>query len=237
MMIYRAAGEPPVETSAQGACRLCGAEDEGQPFRVWVKDTFTDHASLRPGEIVCRGCLILTQNFSTLYQQLLQRDKPQKPWNWSHFVADGEYIVLSKGDKPRMREILARNPEVAVIADSGQKHIAFRAQPYVWQFELLSIRADPAGLARLLDLTDALYSMGANKAQILSGHYATQTLARMDLAEWRRLECQIRPHRGSPLLELAVFLTLKPEEADVTPEPVRTPDPEPVATGGQYALL
>src|SRR5690606_1105718 len=114
----------------------CGAEDRGQPFDGWLKDTFTDHDLLRPGDIACRGCLLLTQNFSRWYQDFLSRDKPQKPWNWSHFVLRGEYIVLSKGEKDRITEILLSDPEVAVIAVSGQKHLAFRARPRVWQFEL-----------------------------------------------------------------------------------------------------
>lgn len=234
MTIYRAAGEPPVEWSEPGVCRLCGAEDQGQAFGRWVKDTFTNHDLLCPGEIVCRGCLILTENFSAFYQRLLGRDKPQKPWNWSHFVLDGQYIVLSKGDKARMVDVLMRSPEVAVIADSGQKHIAFRASLGVWQFELQPIRADPDLLSTLISLTTDLYTGGANKSEILTGRYAAKTIQRVGVRDWREWELGLRPYRGSPMLELAVFLTQKKETDD---ERGNSRGATPTEAGGQYALL
>lgn len=232
--IYAAAGCPPVEGDTPGSCATCGlAGAMGVSLADWIKPTFTDHDLLRPGEIVCRACLLLFTNNSTFLQRRLGRDKPQKPWNWSHFVLRGEWLVLSKGDKAAMRDVLLQSPEVAVIAESGQKHLAFRARPHVWQFELQAIPADPDGLSRLLALTDALYTAGANKAEILSGHYSQGALQRIGVATWRPLELAVRPHRGTPLLDLAVFLTLK-QEAPIEPDRPGGPTAD---AGGQFALL
>lgn len=236
MMIYRAAGEPEVGASETGVCRLCGALDRGAAFRDWVKPTFTDHDLLRPGDIVCRGCLMTTQNFSELYQRLLSRAKRQKPWNWSHFVLGGELVLLSKGEKERMREILILSPEVAVIAVSGQKHLCFRARPHVWQFELTATPADPDRLAAILRVTDDLYSRGASKKEIESGHYDARSIQRMGLSEWRALETELRQHRGTPMLELAVFLTQKQESEDADDGDDRGAEPA-AEPGGQFALL
>lgn len=233
MMIYRAAGSPAIEAPAVGTCRLCGADDRGQPFQRWVKSTFNDHDCIGPGEIVCRGCLLVTQNFSEFYQRLLARDKPQKPWNWSHFVRRGEYIVLSKGDKSRMAEVLLSDPEIAVIAVSGQKHLVFRAQPGVWQFELTPIRADPSKLGYLLGITERLYTEGASKDEILSGRYDGRSIMRIGLERWRALDSRLTASRGGPMLELAVFLTQK-QETDADHDDGAG---EPTTAGGQYALL
>jgi hypothetical protein len=213
-VIYESAGAPPMPGSEAGPCRTCGMDAQGVLFNSWVKDTFTDHASLHPGEIVCHACLMLFENRSVLYQRLLGREKPQKPWNWSHFVVDGQYVVLSKADKMQMRGILARSPAVAVIAESGQKHLAFRAKVGMWQFEFRQIPAAPGLLAQILEVTDALYSAGATKTEIETGRYSAASIQRVGLSEWRRRECSLREQRGTPLFELACFLTLKGSQED-----------------------
>lgn len=35
-----------------GICRITGMPSTGMPFQKWVKDTFTDHAYLYPGDII-----------------------------------------------------------------------------------------------------------------------------------------------------------------------------------------
>lgn len=232
MAIYHASGATHVDGPEVGLCRLCGADDRGQAWGAWVKDTFNDLDLTVPGTIVCRGCLLLTENFSTWYQKLLGRDKPQKPWTWSHFVLRGEYVVLSKADKSRMVEILLQDPEFAVIAVSGQKHLAFRARPHVWQYETVQVPADPGRLEEALAATTPLYEAGATKAEILSGQYAARSIQRIGLREWRRMEDRMRQFRGSAMTELAVFLTTKQEAAGDDGAAVPTTD-----GAGQFLLL
>lgn len=111
-------------------CRFCGGNGEGIQFQDWVKPTFTDRDKLLPGEIVCNACLFWFEEASQELANITGKDKPQRMRNYSHFVVNGEWIPLSKGDKARMVELLTSEPfpELAAIADSGQKHIVFRAR-------------------------------------------------------------------------------------------------------------
>jgi hypothetical protein len=213
-LIYRAAGSPVAEAWAgdtPGTCRLCGAAGQGRPFGAWLRPTFTDHDILRPGEIVCTACLFCAQERTQRYlADRLGKEKGQRFRTYSHFVAGGVWHVLSKASKPRMRELLLTGPEVAVIADSGQKHLVFRARPGWWQFELAPpIQPDTRRLSLLLESCDALYSGGASKAEIESGRYGVNALHRIGAPLYDTHEPRLRPHRGGAMLRLAVFLVTK----------------------------
>lgn len=225
--IYAAAGAPAGEWEGgvSGRCRLCGGGAyRGTPFAEWLKPTFTDHDLLRRGEIICAACLFCCQERTEYMALVTGREKPQRTRTYSHLVVAGKWVVLGKAQKREMRALLAQSPEVAVIADSGQKHLIFRARPGWWQFELCP-PIEPAAdrLSRILAATDEIYERGATKDEILTGRYSQGSIRRIGPAEWRALDAMVSPHRGSALLQLAVFLTLRPEEG--------SPD------DGQHALL
>lgn len=132
---------------------------------------------------------------------------PQRMRNYSHFVIDDEWIPLSKADKARMAEILRGDFEVAVIAESGQKHIVFRAVPGIVQFEEQQIR-DVGAILALLNPIQSLYA-GFSKSEIETGQYKQHRIIRFDLTEWHELERQIHHWRGSLLFRLAIFLAQK----------------------------
>lgn len=121
--IYRAAGAPTMEGDTSGACRLCGVLGVGTSFDSWVKDTFTDWDKLLPGLIICHACQFCTGEATPGLAGKMGKDKPQKMRNYSHFVLDGIWCPLSKGNKAEMRRLLFAGAEVAVIAESGQKHL------------------------------------------------------------------------------------------------------------------
>lgn len=110
-------------------CRFCGKPGKGEDFQKWVKPTFTNHDKLLPGEIVCNDCLFWFEESSQELADRTDKDKPQRMRNYSHFIVGGEWHPLSKGDKAGMIELLTSVPfpELAAIAESGQKHIVFRA--------------------------------------------------------------------------------------------------------------
>jgi len=210
--IYQSAGSPSVEFYVEGICRTCGVQSTGQLFSDWVKPTFTDHDKLLPGEIVCAACLFCFSDQNEQLRQRLGKEKPQRMRNYSHFVVNGEWIPLSKGDKVRMKEILLSSLEVAVIALSGQKHIIFRARPGWWQIEEQSVLPFPELLNQLLTPVETLYNTGATKAEIESGHYSQRTIKQIGIQLWQELEFCIKPHRGGLPLQLAVFLAQKTDE-------------------------
>lgn len=211
-LIYRAAGSPPQPGETAGVCCTCGAPGVGLPFGRWVRDTFNDHDKLRPGEIVCHPCLFCFEEASPVLTALLGRDKLQRMRNYSHFVVDGKWLPLSKADKRQMVALLRREPPVAVIAMSGQKHIVFRARSGWWQIEESSVLPFPGALWPLLEIVERLYNSGFNKEEIETGRYTNQRrIMEFGLAEYMRLEAQLGPSRGTLPLRLAVFLAQKDE--------------------------
>lgn len=200
-----------------GHCRFCGQEKQGQEFDKWVRDTFTDWDKLLPGEIICDDCSFWFEQKSILLQEKMGKDKPQKMQNYSHFIVGGEWIPLSKGDKSIMAELLLGEslPELAAIANSGQKHIVFRAtrnqpgQNAGWvQFEEQSIFVYPEELKTLLDAIEELYEIFA-KSEIETGNYVGYRVIKFGLERWQELEQQIKNQRGKPLFSLAIFLAQK----------------------------
>jgi hypothetical protein len=139
---------------------------------------------------------------------------PQRFRTYSHFVVTGAWQPLTKGQKGRMRELLFSNPDVAIIADSGKKHLAFRAAPGWWQFEEQRMLPCPELLTELLGYVEWLYNAGANKSEIETGRYSQKTIRNIGIQAWAVMDSKIKPHRGSLPLQLALFLAQK--ESDGT---------------------
>jgi len=212
-VLYSAAGSPPMSGTAAGCCRTCGDNGIGLPFDTWVKDTFTNFDCLFPGDIVCHACLFGFDEGSELLRQRVGKDKPQRMRNYSHFVADGAWQPVSKGNKRYMRDLLMQEPELAVIADSGQKHILFRARPGFWQFEEQKLTPCPHLLStQLLPAIEILYNAGASKSEIETGHYAQKSLSKIGITIWRKQEQELRKHRGGLPFCLAIFLAQKDDD-------------------------
>ena len=200
-------------------CVMCGAETEGLLFTEWVKPTFTDHDKLQDGDVICDDCLFWFDEKSEKLAQMVGKDKPQRMRNYSHFIVDGKWIPLSKGDKRRMQSLLLDEPfpELAAIAESGQKHIVFRAPRNLpngyagWvQFEEQSLFVVPDKLWKVLDVVERLY-IGFSKTEIETGKYAGYRVIKFGFERWQALDFELRQHRGSLLFQLAVFLTQKGE--------------------------
>lgn len=200
-------------------CRLCGQPGEGVPFARWVKPTFTNWDKLLPGEIVCNECLFWLNESSQKLAEIVGKAKPQRMRNYSHFVVNGEWVPLSKGGKARMKNILLGSPfpELAVIADSGQKHIVFQAtrnpangQAGWVQFEEQKLWLEPDELRSLLDLIEPALDI-FSKSEVESGRYLPYRVMNFGLDEWQEVEAVIKPLRGSLILKLALFLAQKRE--------------------------
>jgi len=211
-ILWNAAGQPGSDGGEKGICRICGQNGIGLPFSAWVRDTFTDWDKILPGEIICHACQFIFAESSEILAARVGKDKPQRMRNYSHFVVGGKWWPLSKAEKARMVEILRSDFEIAVIADSGQKHIIFRAVPSVIQFEEHQIRDVGMALA-LLDIVQALYA-GFSKVEIETGQYRQQRIIKFGLTEWYELEQQIAPLRGSITFNLALFLAQKKGNSD-----------------------
>jgi hypothetical protein len=201
-------------------CRFCGKEsDQMTPFDEWIKPTFVDHDKLLPGDAVCDDCLFWFNERSENLARLVGKDKPQRMRNYSHFIVADEWIPLSKANKQRMQDLLFGNPfpELAAIAESGQKHIVFRARRNLpgsicgWiQFEEQAYFLQPNDLWKLLDLIELLYAH-FSKTEIRTADYKQHRVRKFGMAEWWALESGIKDRRGSLLFQLALFLAQRRE--------------------------
>jgi hypothetical protein len=218
-IIYRAAGSPEIPGAiTEGTCRTCGEPGIGLSWAKWVKPTFTDHDKICGGEIVCAACLFCFDDQRTDLAERMGKDKHQKMRNYSHFVAGGEWLPLSKGDKARMRDLLLAGPEVAVIAVSGQKHLAFRCLPGWWQIEDATVQPFARELTELLPVVEEIYNAGISKTEIETGRYIQRRILDCGVEWWAARERVIAPLRGSIQLQLALFLAQrKDDDEDGTP--------------------
>lgn len=206
----------------QGTCRLCGNAGNGESFIEWVKPTFTDWDKLKPGEIVCSDCLFYLDEKSAVLTERMKKDKPQRMRNYSHFVLNGVWTPLSKGDKAQMTTLLTGEqfPELAAIAVSGQRHIVFRARRNPagaksgWvQFEDHAVWVNPSELRDVIATVEALYTT-FSKSEIESGDYMSYRIMAFGLQAWDALEQRLSPLRGGHVFALALFLAQRTEEAN-----------------------
>jgi len=197
-----------------GVCRICGEIGSGTEFNNWVRDTFTNYDHLFPGEIICSSCAFWFDQRSVELQVKMGKDKPQRMQNYSHFVVDGMWIPLSKSNKAEMKRLLLEGnfPELAAIADSGQKHLAFRAnrnptgQESGWvQFEETSVYVERGKLEYLLVVIEDLYRV-FSKGEIESGSYGTGRILEFGIEAWRAADERLKPFRAASLFKLAIFL-------------------------------
>ncbi len=209
-LLWQAAEEPPGNGDIRGICRVCGGDkNQGLFFENWVRPTFNDWDKLVSGTIICHVCQFVFEEHSQILASHMCKKKPQRMRNYSHFVVDEKWIPLSKSHKRKMAEILLNeSPEVAVVAQSGQKHIIFRAVPRIVQFEEVQIR-DLVQLGKFLGWIEQLYNGGISKTEIATGHYSQRRILNFGLTKWRQLEKHIRARRSSALFELAIFLAQK----------------------------
>lgn len=214
-IIYKAAGKPDYPRTATGICRLCGDTGEGIPFEAWVKDTFTNRDLLHPGEIACDACQFVTDTKSAPLQSLTGRDKLQKMMNYSHFVVDGVWHPYHKGQKAEMLTALRANPSVAVIAVSGQKHIAFRSRVGWWQVEEGAVSPNLPRLEHCLAHINNLYRV-FSKGEIEGEAYIPSRMMeytqRYGIEALLAAQNALRPHRGSIYFELALYLAQREDE-------------------------
>jgi hypothetical protein len=69
----------------------------------------------------------------------------------------------------------------------------------------------PQVLAFQLEIVEALYNEGAGKEEIETGRYSQGAIQRVGITRWIELDRQLKPFRGSPQLQLAVYLAQKKE--------------------------
>ncbi len=197
----------PVYGNLKGTCRITGKPGEGILFEKWVKDTFTDYQYLYPGDIISNEALFCFEEKSELLKSMTGREKVQRFRTYSHFVVDGIWYPLTKADKAKMWDLLFKSPELAVISDSGQKHLVMKAVPGKWQLEETIIDPDPNTLRGLQKLIARLNAEIFSIDEIRSGEYASHRIWNFGINKWRKIEDKLKQYRGQRVFELALFFS------------------------------
>ncbi len=140
--------------------------------------------------------------------------------NYSHFIVNGEWVPVSKGDKRKIAELLLTDylPEMAAISVSGQKHVAFRAkrnppgQSAGWvQFEERTIWVEQDKLRELLSIIERLYTV-FSKQEIETGNYSPTRILQYGVGRWYDDEEKLKQVRKTDLFQLALFISQRSDE-------------------------
>lgn len=210
-LIYHAASSQPLYGDTPGTCRVLGKTARGMAFERWVKDTFTNLDALKPGNIISNEALFCFDESSALIQQMTGRDKPQKFRTYSHFVAGGQWRVYTKANKREMYQLLLDGAEVAVMSDSGQKHLVFKHRMGFWQLEDQHIRPDRERLQLIHQTMRSLVAVGFSQTEVITGEYLTYRILKAGMPNWKPFEDILKQHRGAGVFDVAAWLLFSNE--------------------------
>lgn len=195
----------------------------GEPVDSWNGASFTGQNRVRSPQSthVCEACVFVTSRLSPV------PGRPPKDGkslggnfrNYSHLWEDGlGYANASKGEKPRIREFLARDHAgqwFAAIADSGQKHVIpwapmngpGRGGTVLFDEERITM---PDSMA-LVDEMTSLLTAGATKEEMGSGDYSARAW-QLCGDSLRTFEDHHGHERGGGWFGLALWLAQRDEE-------------------------
>lgn len=219
--------EPPPKWATDDArCWLCGGTiQETAWHRHHFPATFTNVnlARVPASQAVCQPCAYLSAGASWPAEAARLGLKSKHPISWRSydhlFQRDlpGGHIVPSRAGWRGLLLAPPAPPFVAVITESGQKHLLFRAavaydrDRFRLQLEEDTLVVNRAACAACLAAFEALYRLGFGKQEIASGHYRQHQILAVGLAAWRAAESAFAPERQQhpELVRLAAYVARK----------------------------
>ena len=206
-LIYKAGANGKIYGETQGVCRITGMESKGLPFWKWVKDTFTDHAYLKPGTIISNEALFCFEEQSTFLSEMLGREKPQRFRTYSHIIdRDGVWHCCTKADKRKIYDLITQGATLVCLSDSGQKHLLFKHRSGMWQLEDSFVTADVPHFIRLHRGMCNLLAAGFSQTEVISGNYLQYRIMQISIPIWRELEDKIKTERGTAFFNFVSWL-------------------------------
>lgn len=193
-------------------CFYCGCPAD---VKLKVSDTFADGWNVASplSKLMCRGCEIAFDEA----MPIAGKEKLQKFRNYSWFITKSDRLPLTKANKDTISAILLNPPHEAwsfAIAESGQKHLAYRTpanvgcQPYLVRLEDEIVVYWPEKLKERTELCRTVVAKighkGANDPSVSSA-------IAMGHALYMRWEAVYR----EPLTRLALFVTPGKSECEI----------------------
>lgn len=199
--------------SDKGICRVTGKEMDGVLFDKWVRYTFTDLASLKPGTIISNEALFCFDEASEIIQKKTGKEKLQRFRTYSHIICNGEWYCFTKADKKKIYELICAGAELVCLTDSGQKHVLFKHKHGMWQLDEMFIIPDIGLLKFLHSQMCELMKLGFSQTEILTGNYIFNRVLKAGLHTWKEFDDPIRKYRGSQMIEFAGWMLFIDEES------------------------
>jgi hypothetical protein len=220
---------PPRGVGRDAECWLCGGPTwgVGWPRADALPETFTNHnrAACPSSATVCQPCVFFGHKasweaYTAAHPEMGLKTGHAMSWRcYSHAFSGAGHECPTRG---RWRALLLDPPAAPflfVVAESGQKHILFRARVahdrdvFPVQVEEDLVVVERERFAACLAALEALSALGFSKDSIVSGRYHAGQLLKVGLAAWRAAEDAFAPwRRTSPgLVRLAAFCGHKPE--------------------------
>ena len=225
-MAWEAAGRPARAdaTSVPGRCLVCRADtDTTVPAKTALGANFDYATAKGRGDSVCVPCTwalagkppqtFRLWSIAVTDSVTLPPSMPGAP-----YPSDGRLHLCNRRDMSVIVGVLTDPPAcgwAVAVAQSGQKHLL----PYTpvnhgtgaWRarWESTDVTSTPDVFAALLGAVAALRVAGHHPTNIARGEPSVTALKGDGLTEWRRHHHTIRPHAGSPLLDLALHCTTK----------------------------
>lgn len=205
--IYAAGADGKIYGDVEGVCRITGQLGRGLNFDSWVRDTFTDVASLKPGTIISNEALFCFDESSEIVMQRAGKEKPQRFRTYSHIIdADGVWHCCTKADKKKILEMILSGAQLVCLTDSGQKHMLFKHKNGMWQLDDIYIFPDVNKLSKLHKTMMQLIELGFSQTEIITGNYMQYRIMQIGLSTWKELEDNIKNMRGTKFFTFASWL-------------------------------
>jgi len=224
-LLYSVAFGAPLPAGTE-RCWLCGSlvtSEGAQLTSKFIKPTFTDidYAQAPESNFVCAACVWCISNKNVELQRHIGKEKPQRLRNYSVLVKDGTWHAMSKARKTQIAQMLIEPPfpQLAIIAESGQKHLIFKARTnpdgcnsgYV-QFEENRFFVHQDKLRADLLLVELMHTVFSKK-EIRTGNYNHFRIREFGAHAWSQCEEIIRELRGSARFALSLFLAQRRDDA------------------------
>lgn len=211
-IVYTASQTNAIYGNVSGMCRITGEESVGVNFDSWIKDTFTDIASLKPGTIISNAALFCFDEHSEIIKEKTGKDKLQRFRTYSHIVKNGEWFCLTKAHKQDIFNLICNDAELICLTDSGQKHLLFKHKVGMWQLDDIYIIPDIPLFKFLHENMCELMRLGFSQGEIIENKYIPNRIIKAGFDKWVKLESLIKEHRGKRIFEFASWMLFISEE-------------------------
>jgi len=205
--VYSIGAQGKIYGNTPGKCRITGKQSTGLPFLKWVKDTFTDHAWLFPGDIISNEALFCFDEQSEILMRKTNREKPQRFRTYSHIIdASGNWHCLTKADKELIYKLITEGASLVCLTDSGQKHLLFKHHTGMWQLDDIFILPDIETFRFLHAKMMFLLNKGFSQAEVISGKYLQYRILKCGIDTWKPVEDILKSYRGTQFFTFTSWL-------------------------------